>query len=339
LGDARRLEILTLLKLSKPQRAALDHVWSRVEQGDLNKAKGMGGMDSDCDPASATPHASAATAATTTAVTVAPATTATVFTAAVARPSAATSARASATAESMLSSVTCDLRDGTRPHSPRIGADVVSVADVDRSVETFGDRYLDRIYTPLERAQTASSVERIAARFAGKEAVMKVLRVRSSESIPFLDIEIASLPSGAPHVRLRGAARDSAAEQSLERITISLSHDGDTAFAVALGEFGPAGGIPTTNARVRSTLARHGGLNVPIDRVADDQDLYDVGLTSIAYLGVLHTLEDETSLSFPDELLERATSTSIASIGGALDSIAESRTRPHPDSHATGPEE
>ncbi len=71
--------------------------------------------------------------------------------------------------------------------SIRVGVDVVAVSDVAESVDRFGDRYLDRIFTPHEVAYCRSehgsgrgtqgySAESLAARFAAKEAVVKVLR-------------------------------------------------------------------------------------------------------------------------------------------------------------------
>lgn len=121
----------------------------------------------------------------------------------------------------------------------RIGIDVVEVRSIAVSIERFGARYLDRIYTGLEQQQAGGAPERIAARFAGKEAVMKVLRVPAGDAVPFRDIEILSSSAGVPCVRLGGAAKRSALAQRLVGMTISLSHEAGTAVAVALGSFAP----------------------------------------------------------------------------------------------------
>ena len=122
-------------------------------------------------------------------------------------------------------------------HSPaiRIGCDVHPVEEVAASVEQFGERYLAHVFTDAERAQTAgpNQIERLAGRFAAKEAVMKVLQVPSAVAVPWRTIEVRTGKNGVPFASLTGAAADLAATQGIDHIDISLSHDGGIAMAVA----------------------------------------------------------------------------------------------------------
>ena len=117
----------------------------------------------------------------------------------------------------------------------RVGTDLVHVPEVTASIDRFGHRYLARVYTDAELAtcRTASegwASERLAARFAAREAVIKVLRPQEGTS--YRDIEVGHDRSGAPEVHLTGAALRRAAELGLTDGSVSLSHDGSYAMAV-----------------------------------------------------------------------------------------------------------
>ena len=122
-------------------------------------------------------------------------------------------------------------------HAPhiRIGCDVHPIAEIAESIELFGERYLSRVFTPVERAQTnaATALERLAGRFAAKEAVLKVLQVPSTAAVPWHSIEVRTGRNGVPYVVLSGTARAMAQRQGISRVDISLSHDGGIAMAVA----------------------------------------------------------------------------------------------------------
>jgi holo-[acyl-carrier protein] synthase len=115
---------------------------------------------------------------------------------------------------------------------PRIGCDLTDVNAVAESIATFGDRYLRRVYSATERAQTGEVPERLAARFAGKEAVLKVLR--ATAEIRYSEIEIVLDSAGAPVVRLAPRAQQQAADQRLGEIAVSLSHERGFALATAI---------------------------------------------------------------------------------------------------------
>ena len=111
----------------------------------------------------------------------------------------------------------------------RVGVDLVQVSRIAASVETFGDRFVSRVFTPAEAAY-ATTPERLAARFAAKEAVKKALEL---DGIGWRDIEVARRDNGACDVVLHGAARQ-AAEALGATLALSMSHDGDYATATVV---------------------------------------------------------------------------------------------------------
>lgn len=203
----------------------------------------------------------------------------------------------------------------------RVGTDMIAVATVAASIERFGDRYLDRILSPRERIQCRDEPHRVAARFAGKEAVLKLLRPAPDEAVLPRDVEILNLPSGAPVVRLHHAARDRSVRERLRSVSISLTHDGGFAAATAVTTVRGKEQQPMTTI-IREVLARHGNLSVPVSEVQDTDDLYQLGLTSHATITVMLAVEEECDVEFPDEALTRSTFASIAAIAAVVDAQA-----------------
>ena len=128
----------------------------------------------------------------------------------------------------------------------RVGIDLVYIHDVRDALSTFGERYLSRIFTARERAYCCEDwplsrspiacmasppprvAQRLAARFAAKEAVFKLLR--SPGGVGYRDVEVVS---GGGDVVLSGAAAELARARNLGPIDISLTHEGDYAAACA----------------------------------------------------------------------------------------------------------
>jgi holo-[acyl-carrier protein] synthase len=119
-----------------------------------------------------------------------------------------------------------------------VGVDLVELDRIRRVVERYGDRFLERIYTPAELARYRGRLPELAARFAAKEAVSKVLGVGlqhlSTQGIGWREVEVLSDPLGKPLVSLSGRARELAAEQRLSEWAISLSHARDYAIAMVV---------------------------------------------------------------------------------------------------------
>ncbi len=114
-----------------------------------------------------------------------------------------------------------------------IGVDIVEIARIEEAIARWGQGFLNRVYTQPELRLYGSSPSSLAARFSGKEAVIKAL---DSRSIGLKDIEILAYPSGKPRLKLHGQAESQAKELGLADLTISLSHCKDYAVACVVGE-------------------------------------------------------------------------------------------------------
>lgn len=131
------------------------------------------------------------------------------------------------------------------PDGLRIGVDLVAVDEVAASVERFGDRYVKRIFTPHEIAccrrppardgtATRYATESLAARFAAKEAVLKVLRPVDVQP-DWRSIELHRMTGGWCEIRLSGAAEELATAAGIGALSVSLSHETTMAAAVVVG--------------------------------------------------------------------------------------------------------
>jgi holo-[acyl-carrier protein] synthase len=123
-----------------------------------------------------------------------------------------------------------------RPTGMRLGFDLVQVSQVAASIRYFGDVYLHRLFTQgeLEYAQRADGAvcsERLAARLAAKEALIKALRLADA-GIGWREIEVRKLPDGDCDLLLHGRTAELARGMGVMRVLLSLSHDGDYAGAV-----------------------------------------------------------------------------------------------------------
>jgi holo-[acyl-carrier protein] synthase len=116
-----------------------------------------------------------------------------------------------------------------------IGVDIVEIERVAQSVERFGDRFLERVYTERELSYCNSRVTSLAARWAAKEAVAKALGTGIGE-ITWQEIEVVSEDNCRPTIRLHGAAADLAAQLGIKEFAVSLSHARDYAVAFVVGE-------------------------------------------------------------------------------------------------------
>jgi len=110
----------------------------------------------------------------------------------------------------------------------RVGIDLIQVSRITASIETFGEKFLARVFTPAEVAYARARPESLAARFAAKEATKKALEL---DGIAWTDIEVVRSSNGACRLELHGAARAAAGAREL---AVSLSHEGDFATAVVI---------------------------------------------------------------------------------------------------------
>ena len=114
------------------------------------------------------------------------------------------------------------------------GVDLAEVPRIRASVERYGNRFIERIYTATEIAyveRKANKFERYAARFAAKEAGMKAIGTGWDHGVRWRDLEVANLPSGQPTLRLYGVASEIAERMGVRRISLSITHTSELALA------------------------------------------------------------------------------------------------------------
>lgn len=120
------------------------------------------------------------------------------------------------------------------------GIDMVDIESTRRLLVDPTDQFLARCFTMQEQQSAGDGLnqpDRLSGRFAVKEAVMKALGTGFGEGVGFLDVEIVSLPSGAPTVVLHRMAKVRAEAMGIDRWLVSTSHEGNMAIAsvIALG--------------------------------------------------------------------------------------------------------
>jgi holo-[acyl-carrier protein] synthase len=120
----------------------------------------------------------------------------------------------------------------------RTGVDLIEIERIRKAIDRHGDRFLSRIFTPYEVAQSCGRLESLAGKFAAKEAAAKALGTGVwRNGIGWLDFEVRKDPeSGAPELLLHNAAAVRAGGLGLGLWSVSISHDRSraVAFVVAL---------------------------------------------------------------------------------------------------------
>jgi holo-[acyl-carrier protein] synthase len=105
----------------------------------------------------------------------------------------------------------------------RVGIDLVKASSIQAALAEHGERYLERVYTAAEREQCGRDPLRLAARFAAKEATMKVLQPDENDAVPWSSIEVVRNPGGAPTIALHGPAAALAAAAGLTTFALLSS--------------------------------------------------------------------------------------------------------------------
>jgi holo-[acyl-carrier protein] synthase len=114
------------------------------------------------------------------------------------------------------------------------GVDLAEVHRIKASIERYGQRFIERVYTPAEVAyveRKANKYERYAARFAAKEAGMKAIGTGWKRGVTWRDFEVANLPSGKPTLKLSGVAAEIAGKLGVTNIALSLTHTSELGMA------------------------------------------------------------------------------------------------------------
>ncbi len=115
-----------------------------------------------------------------------------------------------------------------------IGTDIIEIGRIRQALKRYGPRFLNRVYTADEIKSYGHIVPLLAAIFAGKEAVMKVLGT-GARGVAWREIEVLLQKSGKPYVRLHGRAVKAAKKLGIKEIDISMSDSKEFATAVAIG--------------------------------------------------------------------------------------------------------
>ena len=119
------------------------------------------------------------------------------------------------------------------------GIDLVEITRIRQSMERFGSRFLERVFTGSEQAyclRKRNAAESLAARFAAKEAAAKALGTGISRGVNWLEIEVIREPGGRPSIRFRGRAAEIAEQMGVAQIALSLTHTASLAMASVILE-------------------------------------------------------------------------------------------------------
>ena len=117
------------------------------------------------------------------------------------------------------------------------GIDLVDFGRIEQMINRHGERFLERIFTAAEQAYAESnknSVEKLAGRFAAKEAILKLVGTGWRGKIAWTDIEIVNTAAGQPEVTLVGEVEEIANRLGIKHISVSITHTANFAIASAV---------------------------------------------------------------------------------------------------------
>jgi holo-[acyl-carrier protein] synthase len=116
-----------------------------------------------------------------------------------------------------------------------IGVDIVETTRIEAMISRYGNRFLNRVFTPQEQVYCQGRIPSLAARWAAKEAMSKAFGTGIGE-IAFKDIEVCNNARGRPEIILHGPARQMAQSLGFTRVALSLSHTKACAVAFVVAE-------------------------------------------------------------------------------------------------------
>ena len=118
--------------------------------------------------------------------------------------------------------------------SVSVGIDIVEIQRIKNAISIYNDVFLTRVYTNTELNYCKNMPSRLAARFAAKEAVMKVLGI-GALGMNWREIEVVSIENGPPEIQLYGKIKDKASVIGITGLSLSLSHEKKYAVACVIG--------------------------------------------------------------------------------------------------------
>ena len=121
------------------------------------------------------------------------------------------------------------------------GIDLVDFPRIEEMIDRHGSHFLSRIFTQTEQQQAdqmKNRIERLAGRFAAKEAILKMLGTGWRGKIAWTDIEVLNNPLGQPQIKLTGEVKKIASKLGVKDVSLSITHTANfvIASAVALAE-------------------------------------------------------------------------------------------------------
>jgi holo-[acyl-carrier protein] synthase len=124
------------------------------------------------------------------------------------------------------------------------GIDLVDFPRIEEMVARHDKRFLDKVFTAAEQAYAEANrngIEKLAGRFAAKEAVLKLVGTGWRGKIAWTDIEVINTETGQPEVRLSGEVKRIADKLGITQISVSITHTANFAIASAVAMVGSNG--------------------------------------------------------------------------------------------------
>ena len=117
------------------------------------------------------------------------------------------------------------------------GIDLVDCPRIEAMVERHGRRFIERVFTASEQAYAEANkngTEKLAGRFAAKEAILKLMGTGWRGKIAWTDVEVINNSSGQPEVTLSGEVEKIAGKLGIKHISVSITHTANFAIASAV---------------------------------------------------------------------------------------------------------
>ena len=115
------------------------------------------------------------------------------------------------------------------------GVDIIEIHRIKQVLDRYGERFLNRLFTPNEIDYCRGRAPNLAGRFAAKEATMKALGT-GARGVSWKDIEVVRADSGAPSVKLYGRAENRSERLHVVEISVSISHSPEYAVAFVVAQ-------------------------------------------------------------------------------------------------------
>jgi holo-[acyl-carrier protein] synthase len=117
------------------------------------------------------------------------------------------------------------------------GIDLVDCPRIEEMLKRHGERFVDRIFTASEQSYAEANknrTEKLAGRFAAKEAILKLMGTGWRGKIAWTDIEVVNNPAGQPEVTLTGEVKKLAEKLGIKHVSVSITHTANFAIASAV---------------------------------------------------------------------------------------------------------